>query len=65
MTPEHEHAHDVNVFFGDGEEKTFVGVMTSQVGDGVLRLWTRQPGGPKRIWALPLVGIRMWTRELS
>jgi hypothetical protein len=51
------------VTFTDGRVETFVGVSSSQIGDGVLRLWWH--GATERMVALPLIGIRMWTRELT
>ena len=52
----------IRVHFNDDSEETFDGVTRTEVADGVLRLWFR---GPHRVIFLPLIGIRMWTRELT
>jgi hypothetical protein len=60
----------VTVTFMDDREETFVGVTSTHIEDGVLRLFGYReefgyPDAIYRMWALPLVGIRMWTRELK
>jgi hypothetical protein len=55
---------DITVTFTDSTTETFVGVSETTVDDGVLRLFVYGPG-PARVWALPLIGVRMWTRELA
>jgi hypothetical protein len=56
--------HDLTVVFADGKTEEFVRVESSWIDNGVLRLRCRD-AGRTNLYMLPLVGIRLWHRELT